>query len=119
MKQIINTIARTARNLGVAITVSRLNCENVEVLMNHTPVHYQDQLDEIIVRVLPEFSTRVIAALEKGELVVNDWSLNRSGVVLRLHRIVEGLFDGERIEEHVFYDVERALINGAMEALNC
>lgn len=105
--------------LTVANTVVLSNRTLARISMARTMQRREKMIDQITTQVLPEFSTRVIAALEKEELVMNDWSLNRTGVVLRLHRIAESLFDGEQIEEDVFYDVERKLINGAIEALNC
>lgn len=105
--------------LTVANTVVLSNRTLARISMARTMQRREKMIDQITTQVLPEFSTRVIAALEKEELVMNDWSLNRTGVVLRLHRIAESLFDGEQIEEDVFYDVERKLVNGAIEALNC
>ena len=113
MSKMMNKIAT------IANTITLSNRTLAKISVKHTMQHREDMIDEITVRVLPEFATKVIVALEKEELVMNDWSLNRTGVVLRLHRIAESLFDGEQIEEDVFYDVERKLINGAIEALNC
>lgn len=109
----------TNKILTAANTVVLSNRTLARISMARTMQRREKMVDQITTQVLPEFSTRVIAALEKEELVMNDWSLNRTGVVLRLHRIAESLFDGEQIEEDVFYDVERKLINGAIEALNC
>lgn len=113
MSKMMNKIAT------IANTITLSNRTLTKISVRRTMQRRESIIDQIVSRVLPEFSTKVVTALEKGELVVNDRSINRTSVVLRLHRIAESLFDGERIEEDVFYDVERKLINGAIEALNC